>query len=623
MPSASPVSAGGGPGSSSVERIARWSRAVSRSGDPDELAGIVTAVAAQVSGFDEVWAWRIEPGRYATVAAVAGVDASMVGSVAEPTDIAPATIFAAGRAVPIFVYDVAELPVTITPPALHDVDVALNPAYDQFANYWRRLARYGARGAFSLPIAAGRQEWCILAGFSTRPVELPRDVVAELELLSQRASSRLAELVERDRLVRATTLAALSSAVLRYASAAPSIRQGLLEDPVALAAICSADSVALRFIGPDEIFGERQPEDLASAVLDEASRTLYAQPRALEEPASGTLETSSGPVSYLAISLGDRPHDVLAWVRRPRRRQVRRVAQRFDTHVGDGSFGELVHDAIELLDDQWTQAELDVAVSLRDGLRGLQSGRYHHLAQRVAELQQANEEFDAFTHSAAHDLRAPIRGIRQNIEFYLEDTAGQIDDTITSQLHTAIRLTDRMRELLDDLMRYAEIGHAAKAPRPIDLRAAVDEVLELLGPATTAEARITVGRGVIHADPSGLRQLLQNLIGNAIAYSTQAPRIEISIITLSEARARSAAPVSVLDRDPATPVLAVSDQGAGIPESRLQDIFQLFTRASSIPHGTGTGLALCRRIARRHGGDIWAISPPDGGATFFTVLQPA
>lgn len=241
------------------------------------------------------------------------------------------------------------------------------------------------------------------------------------------------------------------------------------------------------------------------------------------------------------------------------------------------------------------------------------------LVARNAELARSNEEYDTFAYAAAHDLQAPLRGIRQNTEFFLEDTEGQLPAEAREQLDTAVRLAGHMQQMLDDLLVYAQAGRGVPAPRPLSIRETVAEVVELLG-ERLAGAEMRAVDASITADHGALQQVLLNLVSNAVKYSEGPAEITVGVCGLDEAAAHSTLPSSLADRAPDTCVLTVSDRGVGIERDHHDRIFVLFRQLDPNADGSGTGLALCRLICRRHGGDIWLTSQPGAGTTFYVVL---
>ncbi|MDO9353096.1 MAG: HAMP domain-containing sensor histidine kinase, partial [Solirubrobacteraceae bacterium] len=237
------------------------------------------------------------------------------------------------------------------------------------------------------------------------------------------------------------------------------------------------------------------------------------------------------------------------------------------------------------------------------------------LVSRNDALVRANEVYEAFSHAAAHDLRAPLRGLRMGLEFFVEDTREQLSGAAEQDLEHLLALTDRMRVMLDGLAAYAQGGTGAWMPVEVSLGTAMAEVVELLRPPE--DARISVSDARLFVDPTALRQLLLNLVGNAIKYSDGPAQVTVAATTLVEAAEESTLPAAVRTVAGDSVVLTVADRGIGIEDMYRENVFTLFRQLDAGSEGSGTGLALCRLVCRNRGGDVWLSSTPGEGTTFF------
>ncbi len=236
----------------------------------------------------------------------------------------------------------------------------------------------------------------------------------------------------------------------------------------------------------------------------------------------------------------------------------------------------------------------------------------HELAQRADRLQGTNAELQDFAYTASHDLSEPLRMVASFLGLLERRSAEDLDEKGREYLRQASDGAVRMRHLIDDLLAYSRVANEEPRREQVDLHALVDDVLVVLGPAV-AETGATVEVGdlpTLEAEPTQLTQLLQNLIGNAVKFHPpgQSPTVRVS--------AR---------RTMGACVLTVADDGIGIDEADQERIFAMFTRlhGRDAYAGTGIGLAICRRIAERHGGRIYVESTPGQGSMFHTLLPDA
>lgn len=237
----------------------------------------------------------------------------------------------------------------------------------------------------------------------------------------------------------------------------------------------------------------------------------------------------------------------------------------------------------------------------------------------TAERRQ-RDELASFAGVVAHDLLNPLTTIDGWAE-NLEDTLRAMPDTdeqrdATDSLSRIVRASGRMRHLINDLLAYTTTRNAVIAPVDVPFRDLVVDVTtaraDLAAAGATQGPQFTLGRlHDVHADPVLLRQLVDNLIGNAVKYT--APGVVPQIAIASERIAGDLVRVEI------------ADNGIGIPPGQHEAIFNNFHRAhrSSGYAGTGLGLAICKRIVERHGGVIVASDNQGGGSRFVFTLPKA
>jgi signal transduction histidine kinase len=226
------------------------------------------------------------------------------------------------------------------------------------------------------------------------------------------------------------------------------------------------------------------------------------------------------------------------------------------------------------------------------------------------ELALANQELEAFNHSVAHDLRAPLRSIDGYASVLLATYGAALDANAHDYLERVMQSTAAMSQMIDDLLMLARVSRAELQRTQVDLSAMALEILEALR-LQEPDRRMHIEvmpRLIADGDPGLLHIALTNLLGNAWKYTGQREVAQIEFGAMKEA-------------DELT--YFVRDNGAGFDMKYAGKLFNAFQRLhtqDAFP-GTGIGLATVRRIVRRHGGRIWATATVDGGATFYFTLR--
>src|SRR5438309_3294833 len=231
------------------------------------------------------------------------------------------------------------------------------------------------------------------------------------------------------------------------------------------------------------------------------------------------------------------------------------------------------------------------------------------LQRAATALEAANAELESFSYSVSHDLRAPLRAIDGYAQALLEDHAPQLDTEGQRLLGVVRENAQRMGQLIDGLLRFARFGRQSLTMAPIDMADLVNVVRDdlrqgserALPPVTSELLPPALG------DKTLIRQVLANLVGNAVKFSRGRPAPDVRIGGRPEG---------------AEVIYFVRDNGVGFDMQYADKLFQVFGRLHRAEEfeGTGVGLALAHRIVHRHGGRVWAQSGPGGGATVYVTL---
>jgi two-component system CheB/CheR fusion protein len=232
----------------------------------------------------------------------------------------------------------------------------------------------------------------------------------------------------------------------------------------------------------------------------------------------------------------------------------------------------------------------------------------HDLEARAAELAASNAELERFAYIASHDLQEPLRMVSSFLQLLQKKYKGQLDDKATQYIHYAVDGAERMKTLILDLLEYSRVGSGKESFGPVNMDEVMKEVGETFREKIMAvRAKVEIGRlPDTYGDKVQLVQLMQNLVGNALKYHSGDPPV-----------------IRVEGKEvPGGWEYGVHDNGIGIDPMFFEKIFIIFQRLhnKSDFSGTGIGLAICKKIAERHGGRIWVESSPGKGSSFFFTI---
>lgn len=233
------------------------------------------------------------------------------------------------------------------------------------------------------------------------------------------------------------------------------------------------------------------------------------------------------------------------------------------------------------------------------------------VTERTAQLESANKELEAFSYSVSHDLRTPLRAIDGFSRILQDDYTDKLGDEGKRLLRIVRDNTQRMGQLIDDILKFSRTGRLEMTFSEIDMERLAREVADELKPAAGGELNVEIEPiPPAMGDRAMMRQVFVNLLSNAIKFS----------------RARRPAIIKVgsyIKGDET--VYFVRDNGAGFDMQYASKLFGVFQRlhAESEFEGTGIGLAIIKQIVNRHGGRVWAEGKVNEGATIYFALPPS
>jgi PAS domain S-box-containing protein len=228
--------------------------------------------------------------------------------------------------------------------------------------------------------------------------------------------------------------------------------------------------------------------------------------------------------------------------------------------------------------------------------------------ERTEELNIINKELESFTYSVSHDLRSPLRAINGFSEILKMELGENVDEDVNDALREILKNTKRMGRLIDNLLEFSRLGKQHVSRADVDMEEIVKSIIDDI--RDSSDRRIDFVVGKLHhtnGDLTMLRQVMINLISNAVKYSSKnpEPRIEISSV-----------------ENDGDIIYSIKDNGAGFNMKYYDKLFGIFQRlhGSDEFEGIGVGLAIVQRVVMRHHGRVWAEGKEGEGATFYVSL---
>ena len=238
------------------------------------------------------------------------------------------------------------------------------------------------------------------------------------------------------------------------------------------------------------------------------------------------------------------------------------------------------------------------------------------LKQRTQELIRSNQELEEFAYVASHDLQEPLRKIRSFTELLQKQLYISVDERARKYMDYVVDAAQRMQELINDLLEYSRLGRLEVTYKSVDMEAIFDKLIADLSHLIEESGSIITHDPLpeIKANPIQMERLLKNLVTNAIKFRSNEPP-QIHITTYQRQTESAKGEVNEW-------VFSVKDNGIGIHPDYHERIFQLFQRLHPREEypGTGMGLAICKKIVEKHGGNIWVESQEGKGATFYFTI---
>ncbi|MBB4198391.1 ATPase [Rhodoblastus sphagnicola] len=624
--------------------FARTSGAIKRLQAARTLESACAAAAREVrgiTGFDRVKIYRFASDFSGQVIAEdrdEGV-ASFLGLHFPPSDIPVQArkLYALNplRIIPDISYRPAPIVPDVNPLTAQPIDLSLSVLRSVSPLHLEYMRNIGMYGTMSISIMRGERLWGLIACHNRQPRHVGPDGRQASEMIAQVLAWQIG-VMEEEAVSRQTLKGkAIQRSLISDIEQLHDHRAGLARNSEALLELMGASGLCLHSREGVTTLGATPPEAAIENLVSFLGRTggaeLFQTDRlsAIFPEAAGYADVASG---VLAVPLSrSPPRRVMLWFR-PEVGQTVRWAGDPDKPVtnveGELHLGPRKSFAAWTEETRgraipWRSHEIAAAVEIRDLVTGVILRNTEKLERVNAQLARSNEELEAFAHVASHDIKEPLRHI-EAFAGMLGESIRPIGDGRLRNLVGGIESSSRrLRNLINDLAEFSQVGRRAKPLAPASLQEIAQEVVaDLHQRIDEAGATVEIDAlPVADCDHNQMRQVLQNLLSNAVKYRHPGRPCHIRIFATAwrEDERRGDGTGAVTTR------ICVSDNGIGFDPKYAEQIFEPFQRlhGPDAYEGSGIGLAICRKIVQRHGGSVGAETSPGLGSTFwFTLAAP-
>lgn len=501
-------------------------------------------------------------------------------------------------------------PALIIPPSRTPLDMSQSTLRSVSPVHLQYMKNMKTAASMSVSIIKEGQLWGLISCHHPKPRYVDYQTRVALEFVGQTLSQQIQSMEGRNDYRQRQTLRSIEDDLYQDI-AEHGLTPALEARPLPFLSLTAASSLVIKSGEVILNFGptlDRVALDHILSSLKKQTFDRYFATNELQSLVPGL--DPSLPAGLLAVPITDDRESYFLWFRPEIIRTVSWAGrpEKIPTNV-EGE-GRKLHPRLSFdswqetkrgLSEPWQRAEIDAAVDLRNRILAKE------LARTNEELAESNAELDGFASIVAHDLKEPLRGIKQYAQFIIEDDGPKLSRGSQEKLSSIANLSLRMDALLHGLYQYSRVGRVKLAMTETDLNQVLSEVLVRIRPVLDEKkGHIILPKRlpVLTCDSVRSGEVFYNLIINALKYNSSVEKfVEIGV-----------------DEGP-EPVFYVKDNGIGIAKEQLDSIFRIFKRLhqkEDFGGGTGSGLAIAKRIIQRHSGRIWAESDGEGSTFRFT-----
>lgn len=497
----------------------------------------------------------------------------------------------------------------------HSTLRAVSPIHIQY------LKNMGVESSFSISLIAHGELWGLIACHNYSPKFIDYKAREGSKLIGNILSSALEyrqteETNEHDQLYL-TAINALSANLEKD----PNIVTALTSHSTTLLDATSATGVAILFEKKVHTLGNVpnavQLESLLNWLKLTVKESVYYthQLSATYKPAEAFADVGSG----ILVSLLSKDMDeLIVWFKQEKLQTINWAGnpEKPAEKGADGlmqlsprnsfaTFAEIVKNTAS----RWSKAEISGTIKLREKINNTINKRADEIRLLNERLKLAYEELDTFSYTISHDLRTPLTSIKSYTELYIAKSKN-IEDPNKKLLERVLVGADKMRFLIDEILKLARVGRAELELSKINTATMISDTVQTVISAFKAEnvAVIIEDCPTVDGDEILIGQVFSNIISNAIKYSTKSANPKVTIKGNVES---------------GEVIYSVADNGIGIEIDHHDKVFELFRRMENVKdfEGTGVGLSIVKRIMEKHNGRVWFESELNKGTTFYLAFK--
>jgi light-regulated signal transduction histidine kinase (bacteriophytochrome) len=510
------------------------------------------------------------------------------------------------------------VPIQSRDPAPLDLsDSVLRSVSPVHLEYMRNM---GTLASMSISILRDGRLWGLISCHSKEPKRVALQVRNACDFLTQIFSLQLEARENTTLAENRVRLGAVQTRLLAHMAAEDHFIAGLVKHPDDLMLLAGAQGAAV--VTQDQCWclgqtpGEEEVRALFAWLAQHSKEDVFATDR-LSQAYPAAESYADRACGLLAISVSKAQSSYVLWFRPEVVKTVKwggnpqkPVLEEAGTaRLHPRRSFEIWKETVRGRSLPWDRSEIEAVRELRHAIVGIVLRRAEELASISEELRRSNKELEAFSYSVSHDLRAPFRHIVGYSELLKKQEGSDLSEKGRRYIDTIIDSAYTAGTLVDNLLRFSQMGRTALKPRRIDMDRLVDEVRQQLT-VHAADRRVDWVIGdlpEVTADPMLIRLVFENLLDNALKYTRPREKARIEIGST---------------RKDGETVFFVRDNGVGFDMKYIDKLFGVFQRLHRMEEfeGTGIGLANVRRIVERHGGRAWAKGALNKGATFSIAL---